>query len=68
MISSIYAEYRAMTTLKAEYEALSVSYDKEGNPKEELRNGFFNIFNQKTCNYITYNQINSFESQHLLRG
>lgn len=27
-----------------------------------------NIFNQRTYNYITYNQLNSFESQRWLRG
>lgn len=36
--SYVYAEEeRAVATLKAEYEALCVTHDKEGNPKEEIR-------------------------------
>lgn len=34
----------------------------------ELSSSLSNIFNQRTYNYITYNQLTSFESQRWLRG
>ncbi|MCH5243170.1 MAG: TonB-dependent receptor [Muribaculaceae bacterium] len=38
------------------------------NKKIEFSGSLTNILNQKTYNYITYNQLNSFESQRWLRG
>lgn len=38
------------------------------NKKIEFSASLTNIFNQKSYNYITYNQLSSFESQRWLRG
>lgn len=38
------------------------------NKKIEIGVCLANLFNQKTYNYITYNQLNSIESQRFLRG
>ena len=38
------------------------------NKKIEFSTSLTNVLNQKTYNYITYNQLNSFESQRWLRG
>ena len=38
------------------------------NKKIEFSCSLTNVLNQKTYNYITYNQLNSFESQRWLRG
>lgn len=38
------------------------------NKRLELSASLSNIFNQRTYNYTTYNQLTSFESQHWLRG
>lgn len=38
------------------------------NKKIEFSASLSNIFNQKTYNYITYNELSSFESQRWLRG
>ena len=38
------------------------------NKRPELSATLSNIFNQRTCNYTTYNQLTSFESQRWLRG
>ncbi len=38
------------------------------NKRLELSASLNNIFNQRTYNYTTYNQLTSFESQHRLRG
>ena len=38
------------------------------NKRLELSASLSNIFNQRTYNYTTYNQLTSFESQRWLRG
>ena len=38
------------------------------NKKIEFSASLTNVLNQKTYNYVTYNQLNSFESQRWLRG
>ena len=38
------------------------------NKRMDLAATLSNIFNQRTYNYITYNQLNAFESQRWLRG
>ena len=38
------------------------------NKRLELSASLSNIFNQRTYNYTTYNQLSSFESQRWLRG
>ena len=38
------------------------------NKKIEFSGSLTNVLNQKTYNYIIYNQLNSYESQRWLRG
>lgn len=51
VVSSLYAEERSIATLKAEYDALCVSHDKEGKPKEQIRKWILQIAPGKSYYY-----------------